>query len=149
MTGCLDLFAGGDLDFDGTPYWPDWPTGTSPTNKTPGSFVQAAPMSNGNEYDQSFFQTDVALSEATCAASFSGCTVPPSGPGNFYPFWSTKGQGMQCTILFGNVTKGPGVNSYGGNKQYGTDLRNTIGYDEFEGKVGPAVCGGGGPGGPR
>jgi hypothetical protein len=49
-------------------------------------------------------------------------------------------KGKDCSILFGNVTTGPGVNSYGGSAQYGQDLRNQIGYDEFEGKVGPAVC---------
>jgi hypothetical protein len=47
-------------------------------------------------------------------------------------------KGKNCSILFGNVTAG--ANSYGGTAQYGQDLRNTIGYDEFEGKVGPAVC---------
>ena len=139
MAGCLNFF-GDDEDFDGTPYWPDWPTGTSPTLKTPGSFVQAAPPSQNHKYEQSFFQTDVALSEeSSCreSADTSGCTVPPPGPGNFYPFWSTMGKGKDCSILFGNVTTGPGVKSYGGSAQYGKDLRNQIGYDEFEGKVGP------------
>jgi hypothetical protein len=140
MTGCLDFLSGGDIDFDGTSYWPDWPTGTSPTATTPGSFVQAAPLSNGQTYSQSFFQTDVALSEATCAASFSGCTVPPSGPGNFYPYWSTMNTGGQCSILFGNVAGGSGVNDFGGSAQYGTDLRNEIGYDEFESPPTNAVC---------
>ena len=141
MTGCLNFPAGGDIDFDGTPYWADWPTGTSPTDKTPASFVQQAPTSQGQSYPQSFFQTDVALSEVPCrenATDTSNCTVPPDGPGNFYPFWSTQGKGKNCSILFGNVTSG--ANSYGGFAQYGQDLRNQIGYDEFEGKVGPAVC---------
>ncbi|HEU5214508.1 MAG TPA: hypothetical protein VFU30_03115 [Gaiellaceae bacterium] len=139
---CLDALAGGDLDFDGTSYWPDWPTGTSPTATNPGSFVQSAPLSQGHKYPQSFFQTDVALSESACeeSADTSPCTVPPDGPGNFYPFWSTQRHGSDCSILFGNVTSGPGVNSYGQEAQYGTDLRNEIGYDEFESKVGPAVC---------
>jgi hypothetical protein len=138
MTGCLDELNGGDIDFDGTSYWPDWPTGTTPTALNPGSFVQQAPLSNGQTYPTSFFQTDVALSESTCGADISGCTVPPSGPGNFYPFWSTTGQGADCRILFGNVTNG--AKSFGGDAQYGQDLRNQIGYDEFESKPGPAVC---------
>jgi hypothetical protein len=141
MTSCLDFLSGGDIDFDGTSYWPDWPTGTSPTAKTPGSFVQSAPTSGGLKYAQSFFQTDVALSESTCGADISGCTVPPPGPGKFYPYWSTAGTGSACRILFGNVAGGSGVINYGKAAQYGTDLRNTIGYDEFEGKIGPAVCG--------
>jgi hypothetical protein len=142
MNFCLDELTGGDLDFDGTPYWADWPTGTSATATNPGSFVQSAPSSTGHRYPQSFFQTDVALSEASCQESptIAGCTVPPAGPGNFYPFWSTTSHGNQCSILFGNVTSGAGVKSYGGDAQYGSDLRNEIGYDEFEGKVGPAVC---------
>ena len=142
MNFCLDQLAGGDLDFDGTSYWPDWPTGTQPTATTPGSFIESAPSSTGHTYPQSFFQTDVALSEAQCESSptIAGCTVPPNGPGNFYPYWSSMKHGNQCSILFGNVTTGSGVNNYGGDAQYGSDLRNEIGYDEFEGKVGPSVC---------
>jgi hypothetical protein len=140
QTGCLNLLSGGDIDFDGTPYWPDWPTGTSPTAVNPGSFVQSAPTTQGSHYSQSFFQTDIALSEATCAKSFSGCTVPPPGPGHFYPYWSTQTVNGQCSILFGNVATGTGVNNYGKTAQYGKDLRPVLGYDEFEGPKGPAVC---------
>jgi hypothetical protein len=140
MTGCADFLSGGDIDFDGTSYWPDWPTGVSPTATTPGSFVQSAPTSNGHSYSQSFFQTDVALSEATCAEALSGCTVPPPGPGHFYPYWSTINTGSGCSILFGNVAGGSGVNDYGGDAQYGTDLRQVIGYDEFESTPTSAVC---------
>jgi hypothetical protein len=140
MTGCWDGFNGGDIDFDGTSYWADWPTGISPTATTPGSFVQAAPTSGGQTYDQSFFQTDVALSESTCGADISGCTVPPPGPGNFYPYWSTISSGGSCSILFGNVAAGGGVNDYGKAAQYGTDRRFEIGYDEFMSDPIPAVC---------
>jgi hypothetical protein len=140
-TGCLDILGGGDIDFDGTSYYADWPTGTSPTATTPGSFVQSAPQSNGQSYSQSFFQTDVALSESTCGGQpISGCTVPPSGPGNFYPYWSTVSNGSQCSILFGNVSSGPGVNNFGGFAQYGADLRPFIGYDEFESTPRTAIC---------
>ena len=141
VTGCLDFNAGGDIDFDGTSYWPDWPTGTSPTDTNPGSFVQSAPNSNGNLYQQSFFQTDVALSEYDCQNnSPAGCTVPPEGPGNFYPYFSTIKNGKKCSILFGNVAAGPGVNTYGQDAQYGTDQVGTVGYDEFMGKSHKAVC---------
>jgi hypothetical protein len=139
-TGCLDILNGGDIDFDGTSYWADWPTGVAPTDKVPGSFVQSAPTTNGHSYPQSFFQTDVALSESTCGDDISGCTVPAQGPGNFYPYWSTISDGNTCSILFGNVASGPGVNDFGGTAQYGADLRNVIGYDEFEGPVTDAVC---------
>ena len=31
-TGCQDnVFQNGDLDFDGSPYWTEWPTGNQPT----------------------------------------------------------------------------------------------------------------------
>ena len=140
MTGCLNFLSGGDIDFDGTSYWADWPTGVSRTATTPGSFVQSPPTSNGQSYSKSFFQTDVALSESTCAESLSGCTVPPPGPGGFYPYWSTISNGSSCSILFGNVAGGAGVNDYGGVAQYGTDLRNEIGYDEFESTPTNAVC---------
>ena len=33
MTGCQDnVFQNGDLDFDGTPYWTEWPTGLAPNH---------------------------------------------------------------------------------------------------------------------
>src|SRR5215831_13610127 len=117
LTGCLD-FLNNDVDFDSTSYFADWPTGTSPTATTPGSFVQSAPLSQGRKYPQSFFQTTVALSEPSCGADISGCTVPPAGPGNFYPYWSTITNGNQCSIVFGDVASGPGVNNYGQFAQY-------------------------------
>jgi hypothetical protein len=140
QTGCLNFLNGGDLDFDGTSYWPDWPTGTSPTALNPGSFAQSAPTTKGAHYTHSFFQTDVALSEATCVASPSGCTVPPQGPGHFYPYWSSQKLNGQCSILFGNVAGGPDVNNYGKSAQYGKDQAPSLGYDEFEGPIMPAVC---------
>jgi hypothetical protein len=141
QTGCLNFLNGGDIDFDGTSYWPDWPTSINVTAKTPGSFVQSAPTTSGQKYAQSFFQTDLALSESTCSQASSGCTVPPNGPGKFYPYWSTQGGGANCKILFGNVATGNEVNNYGKDAQYGKDLAPELGYDEFEGKIGPAVCG--------
>jgi hypothetical protein len=139
LTGCLD-FLNNDIDFDSTSYWQDWPTGVAPTATTPGSFVQKAPLTNGHTYDQSFFQTTVALSEPSCGEDISGCTVPPAGPGGFYPYWSTITNGNQCSIVFGDVASGPGVNNFGRFAQYGADLRPFIGYDQFESSPIPAVC---------
>jgi hypothetical protein len=143
MSGCLDnLTQNGDLDFDGTPYWPEWPTGASPTATLPGSFVQQLPTSSGAQYAQFFLQTDTALSESTCTASTpSGCAIPPpQAPGKFYPYWSRVTSGASCTLEFGNVSSGPGVNSFGGDAQYGTDQVGTLGYDEFEGPVQRNAC---------
>ena len=142
MTGCMDNYAqNGDLDFDGTPYWPEWPTGAQPTALFPGSFVQQLPTTNGAQYPQFFIQTDTALSESTCQASGSGCALPPpTAPGQFYPYWSRVSGSAGCTLEFGNVSSGTGVNDFGGDAQYGTDMQPTLGYPEFEGPVMSNAC---------
>ena len=149
VAGCLaNVFQNGDLDFDGSAYWADWPTGTSPTHNLPATFRQLPPLTKGQQYSTFNFQTDLALSESTCSgANPSGCAVPPpNAPGKFYPFWSVvsgdSGSGDSasssrvsgnngCVIEFGNVTDGEGVNSFGGDAQYGTDQVAVLGYDEF------------------
>jgi hypothetical protein len=136
-TGCLDNFIqNGDLDFDGSPYWPEWPTGTAPTTTFPGSFVEQLPTTQGDQYARYFIQTDLALSESTCSTTHPVCAVPPpNAPGKFYPFWSRVTSSTGCTLEFGNVTSGAGVNDFGRDAQYGTDLITTLGYPEFEGPV--------------
>ena len=149
-TGCQDnLFQNGDLDFDGTPYWPEWPTGTTP-NTFPSSFVESTPTSFGRPYSRFFFQTDIALSEASCTpTTLSGCTVPPAGPGHFYPYWSEVGQGhgfgsgffgAGCTFEFGNVSSGFGTTDFGKDAQYGADQFTQFGYPEFEGQTYNNTC---------
>jgi hypothetical protein len=135
VTGCYEAYyQNGDLDFDGTPYWADWPTGTSAT-KFPASFAQSLPTTNGAQYSQFQIQTDVALSESTCPGSGSGCAVPPpNAPGSFYPYWSRVGS--SCTVEFGNVTTG----DLGGVSQYGSDQYASLGYPEFMGPVLPNTC---------
>jgi len=147
VSGCEDNFyQNGDLDFDGTSYWPDWPTGPSPTATLPGSFVQQLPTTNGAQYSQFFLQTDTALSESTCDAGGQGCAIPaPVSPGKFYPYWSRVSSGnggsSGCMIEFGNVSSGAGVNDFGGDAQYGTNMQSSLGYPEFEGPVMPnSVC---------
>jgi hypothetical protein len=142
MTGCIDTLAGGDLDFDGSPYWPEWPTGPSPTATFPGSFVQQLPTTGGAQYSRFFLQTDTGLSESTCQANTVGCAIPPpNGPGHFYPFWTrVTGSHRSCTIEFGNVTSGAGVNDFGGDAGYGVDMQPTLGYPEFEGPVMSNAC---------
>jgi hypothetical protein len=150
MTGCIDeLNQNGDLDFDGSAYWPEWPTGTTP-NIYPSTFVQALPvMGSGQQYAQFFIQTDLALSESTCTASGAGCSVPPpNAPGHFYPYWSrtqsgSPGQGSGrgqpgCALEFGNVSQG--VNDFGGDAQYGTNQTPTFGYPEFIGPIMDNSC---------
>jgi hypothetical protein len=146
MSGCMDNYAqNGDLDFDGSPYWPEWPTRSSPTAKVPGSFVQQLPTTGGAQYSSFFIQTDTALSEPTCTSSGAGCAIPaPNAPGKFYPYWSRVTGGTasspSCTLEFGNVSSGAGVNDFGGMSQYGTDMQPTLGYPEFEGPVMSNSC---------
>ena len=144
IANCQDnYYQNGDLDFDGTPYRTEWPTGASPTRLYPSSFVESLPTTNGKQYDRSFFQTDIALSESTCAISssgvVSGCSVPPSGPEvdtpsqtAFYPYWSEVDTHGTCSIEFGNVSTGAGVNDFGQDAQYGTNEFSKFGYPEYE-----------------
>ena len=137
VTGCQDnTFQNGDLNFDGSAYWPEWPTGPSPTGKYPGSFVESLPTTGGQQYPRLFFQTDVTLSESTCAPT-GGCSVPPQGPGHFYPYWSEKDTSGTCTLEFGNVSSG--VNDFGKDAQYGT-AQWQLGYPESEGKIMDNTC---------
>jgi len=148
MTGCQDnVFQNGDLDFDGTPYWTEWPTGTVP-NKYPSTFVEQFPTTGGTQYSKYFFQTDIALSESAClgntlpggGGTSSGCTVPPQGPGNCYPYWSTVHAGNYCALEFGNVSSAPFLTNNGKDAEYGQDQFSTLGYPEFEGATHNNTC---------
>jgi hypothetical protein len=144
VTGCQDdYFQNGDLDFDGTPYYADWPVGQFPTRTLPSSFVEEMPTFDGwEQYSQYFIQTDIALSEADCSATTGvGCSVPPVGPGGFYPYWSRADVLGHCTIEFGNVSSGLGVDDLGGDAQYGSDQSPTLGYPEYEGPSLSNACG--------
>jgi hypothetical protein len=134
VSHCQDnVFQNGDLDFDGTPYWKEWPTSLAP-NLHPGSFLEQFPTTNGRQYSQFFFQTDVALSESTCTGNNSGCTVPPKGPGGFYPYWTQLHAFSECALEFGNVAGGfGGLNSFGQDAQYGTNQFPTLGLSVFFG----------------
>jgi hypothetical protein len=122
FTGCLDnLYQNGDLDFDGTPYWTEWPTGSAATS-TPGSFLIDPPTTGPQhaQYAAYQFLTDVAFSEeSTCnPGTPNGCAAPPpNAPGNFYPFWTLTGSASSCKWEFGDVTSTG--NDYGGDSQYG------------------------------
>ena len=146
-TGCQDnVFQNGDLDFDGSPYWTEWPTGLL-LNIYPSSFLQQFPTTNGRPYSKFFFQTDVALSESTClgnsvasGGTATGCTVPPQGPGGFYPYWSEVHVGSYCALEFGNVSRGFALSTFGKDAQYGTNQFGTLGYPEFIGPTHKNQC---------
>jgi hypothetical protein len=143
LTGCQDnYYQNGDLDFDGTPYYGgEWPTSANVTSRLPSSFVESLPESDGQQYSRLFFQTDIALSElnTNCGtANPAGCTVPPDGPGHFYPYWSEADHHGTCTLEFGNVSSG--VNDFGQDAEYGTNQLSVLGYPEFEGKIHQNNC---------
>jgi len=118
VTGCANFFlANGDIDYDGTSYWPDWPNQIEP-GTFPSPFRQQQPSTGGHPYPQIQFETDAVASEATCQPTGVGCAVPaPGSPGNFYPHWTLANPGGSCRWEFGNMTDG---NSFGGTAQYGS-----------------------------
>jgi len=116
VTGCAD-FVAGDVDFDGTSYWPDWPNQTAP-NGFPSPFLQRQPSTSGLPYSEIQFQTDAVASEASCQPSGAGCAVPaPGSPGNFYPHWTLARTGGTCQWEFGNMANG---RTFGGTAQFGS-----------------------------
>ena len=116
-TGCTSAFLAGDVDFDGTSYWPDWPDSTRP-DRWPSTFQQLQPTTRGRLYSRIQFQTDVAASEATCQPDGTGCAAPaPGSPGNFYPYWTQALVGGRCVWEFGQMTNG---RSFGKTGQYGS-----------------------------
>jgi len=143
VTGCQDnWFQNGDLDFDSTAYWPEWPTSANVTGSLPSSFVQSLPRSAGRKYSQFFFQSDVALSESSCGSKhLTGCTVPPTGPGHFYPYWTEVTSKAGCTIEFGNVPARKGHRqTFGEDLQYGKNQFKKLSYPEFEGSLHNNTC---------
>lgn len=118
MTGCEDNFTqNGDLDFDGTPYYADWPHSLAP-GRFPSPFLEQQPTTGGARYPDIQFETDVPASEiTTCTPSTpQGCTAPPpNAPGHFYPYYTQAHAGAQCVWEFGNMRNG---NAFGGDAQY-------------------------------
>ncbi len=71
----------------------------------------------GARYSKIQFETDLPASEvSTCGPNTpAGCTVPPKGPGHFYPYYTQAKVGGLCVWEFGNMRNG---NRFGGDKQY-------------------------------
>ncbi len=128
VTGC-DVFtdAIGDLDYDGTPYYPDWPNSVTP-DRFPSTFLQLQPTTDyGHPYPQIQFVTDASATEfnTNCdLTSGAGCVLPPQGPGNFYPYWTQAKVGGRCVWEFGNMRNG---NTFGGDAEYGSVGPGTLG----------------------
>jgi hypothetical protein len=121
VTGCPVFFnAIGDLDYDGTPYYPDWPNSVQP-DRYPSSFRQQQPTTAGGaHYPAIQFMTDSSATQLNTNCNLvtgSGCVLPPKGPGHFYPYWTQARVGGQCVWEFGNMRNG---NTFGEDAQYGS-----------------------------
>jgi hypothetical protein len=128
VTGCDVFFdAIGDLDFDGSPYYPDWPNSTT-AGTFPTPFLQQQPTTVGGAgYPLIQFMTDSSATQFNTNCNLvtgTGCVLPPKGPGHFYPFWTLAHVGGQCVWEFGNMGNG---DSFGQDAQYGSVGPDTIG----------------------
>jgi hypothetical protein len=127
VTGC-DVFFGaiGDLDYDGQPYYPDWPNSAT-AGTFPSPFMQQQPTTGGQRYSSVQFMTDASATEFNTGCNLvngSGCVLPPKGPGHFYPYFTLARLHGTCVWEFGNVPNG---NSFGRDLQYGNVGSGTLG----------------------
>ena len=127
VTGCDVFFdAIGDLDYDGQPYWADWPSSLK-AGPFPTPFLQDQPTTNGHAYPQIQFMTDSSATEFNTKCNLAtgkGCIMPPKGPGHFYPFFTLAKVSGKCVWEFGNMHNGA---TFGGDRQYGKVGPGTIG----------------------
>ena len=128
VTGCPVFFdAIGDLDYDGTPYYPDWPDSVLP-DRYPSTFLQLQPTTaGGHRYPQIQFVTDSSATQLNTDCNLttgSGCVLPPKGPGNFYPYFTQARVAGFCVWEFGNMRNG---NTFGADAQYGSVGPTTLG----------------------
>jgi hypothetical protein len=135
VTGCTDVLAqNGDLDFDGSGYWPEWPNSVTP-GTYPATFQQQQPVTTGGQrYPSIQFETDVAFAEPACLPTGQNCTVPPvNAPGHFYPYWTQARTSQGCVWEFGQMPNG---NDFGKDHQYGA-VPPTLGFQNIESSVMP------------
>jgi hypothetical protein len=127
VTGCDVFFdAIGDLDYDGQPYWADWPSSLK-SGPFPTPFLQDQPTTNGHAYPQIQFMTDSSATQFNTKCNLvtgKGCILPPKGPGHFYPFFTLAKVSGKCVWEFGNMHNGA---TFGGDRQYGKVGPGTIG----------------------
>jgi hypothetical protein len=130
VTGCT----GGDLDYDGTSYWRNWPSSNTP-NMWPSALTITPPVTGGSGYSQMQFLTDNPATNIKCnTQTGAGCVVPPTqAPGKFYPYWTLAKVNGTCVWEFGQMTNGK---SFGGDKQYGK-FTTALGLPELASKIIP------------
>ena len=131
VTGCT----GADLDYDGTSYWRNWPSSTTP-NMWPSALTITPPTTGGAGYSKMQFLTDNPATNVKCnPQTGAGCVIPPSqAPGKFYPYWTLAKVNGSCVWEFGQMTNGK---SFGGDKQYGT-FTTALGLAELASKIMPS-----------
>jgi hypothetical protein len=120
VAGCEADF--GDLDFDGSPYRPDWPRSLA-AGRFPSPFLQQQPTTGGHRYPRIQFMSTLSAFEYSTCDPFTGkgCFLPPKGA-HFYPYFTLAKVGGTCVWEFGNMPHG-----------------NTFGRDHQYGKVGPGT----------
>jgi hypothetical protein len=141
VTGCAVFFdAIGDLDYDGSPYYPDWPNSVK-AGTFPSPFLAQQPRTTGNSrYPQIQFVTDASATEFNTNCNLEtgkGCILPPKGPGHFYPYWTLGKVGGQCVWEFGNMHNG---RFFGGDAQYGKVTPTSIGAFTGPIRANPRTC---------
>jgi hypothetical protein len=131
VTGCI----GGDLDYDGTSYWTDWPDSVTPGMFPSALLMQGPTTVGGAPYAQIQFLTDNPASNLRCNISTgAGCVVPPpQAPGHFYPYWTKAMVSGACVWEFGHMSNG---SSFGRDRQYGR-FTVALGLPEDAGPVMP------------
>ncbi len=129
VAGCDVFFnAIGDLEYDGSPYYADWPASTK-AGPFPTPFLQQQPTTvGGHGYAFVQFITDASATEfnTNCKTLItgSGCVLPPNGPGHFYPYFTQAIVNGKCVWEFGNMRNGA---SFGRAAQYGSVGLGTVG----------------------
>jgi hypothetical protein len=128
VTGCT----GGDLDYDGTSYWANWPNSNTP-DMFPSALTITPPTTGKAGYSKMQFLTDNPASNIRCNPQTSaGCVMPPAqAPGKFYPYWTLAKVNGTCVWEFGQMANG---NTFGADKQYGT-FTTALGLAEFASKI--------------
>ena len=122
ISGCQ----GTNTGFDGVPYQPLWPDGSS---TRAGSFFFSSPLTGedyNKQYAQIAFAADLPLIENIQGCDvFTGnsCSIiPRTDDGKtaaFYPYFSIGSKNGACQWTFGTDVRGFTVNDFGKNAQYG------------------------------
>ncbi len=122
VSGCI----GSNTGFDGTSYLNDWPDG-NPLHPTSIRFTSPLTgLAFNTNYSRMSFETDLPIIENPCdLRTGTGCTLIPTtdegAPAAFYPYFSVKGSGDDCTWGIGAQIPGSRTD-FGKNNQFGSLL---------------------------